>query len=144
VNVLCVEDDPDQRSLYRELLTALGHTMMWAETVRGAEHLLRTEEIHLVLLDVGLKGEEYGGIRVARLVPRKIPVFILSGHELADIQTHAQSEYGLSGVSLFFSKGSPGMGEALSKEIALIDSIRKKSPSLMPRGEDDEDGPPTR
>ena len=133
MNVLVVEDDEGMRQLYEDLLSSMGHTMVWADTVHGAERLLRAEEIHLVLLDVGLRDEEYGGIRVARLVPRKIPVFILSGHELSDVQAHATSTYGLSGVSLFFTKGSPGLGEALAREIARIDSIRAKSPSMMPR-----------
>jgi DNA-binding NtrC family response regulator len=120
VNILCVEDDPDTRLAYEHVLTEMGHTMCWAETVSGAAGLLRTEVINLVLLDVGLRGEPYGGLEVAGLVPRKIPVFIVSGHGLVDLEAHTHGE--LAGLFLYFEK--PPNAALLSQEIARVGAMR--------------------
>lgn len=58
--VLLVEDSPEIRTHVREMLVALGHRVIEAETVADALGLAQLPEIGLVLSDIQLKGGETG------------------------------------------------------------------------------------
>lgn len=58
--VLLVEDSPDLRTHIREMLCALGHQVIEAETAADAQALAVIPEVGFVLSDLQLKGDESG------------------------------------------------------------------------------------
>lgn len=70
--VLLVEDSPEIRTHVREMLVALGHPVIEAETAADAAVLAALPEVGLVLSDIQLRGEGTGldlAQQVARLRP---------------------------------------------------------------------------
>jgi DNA-binding response OmpR family regulator len=58
--VLLVEDSPDIRAHVREMLVALGHQVIEAETAADARPLALIPEVDLVLSDIQLPGGQSG------------------------------------------------------------------------------------
>lgn len=118
-----VENDADLRLVLEEVLRGAGHSICWSATAVGALDLLRTEKIDLVLLDLELDGS-LSGIDVARHVPRRIPVFILSGWTQEHIMREAASvRHPLAGVSLLL--GKPVDAEQLLREIRRLERLSR-------------------
>ncbi|WP_370222887.1 hybrid sensor histidine kinase/response regulator [Pararhodobacter marinus] len=65
--VLLVEDSPEIRTHVREMLVALGHRVIEAETAADARALAQLPEIGIVLSDIQLKGGETGLAMLASL-----------------------------------------------------------------------------
>lgn len=83
--ILCVDDDPLNRSLFQDLLTASGYAVRTAPDGQSALEIIQTEEIDLVLLDIVMPGMD--GFSVCAWIKgneryRTIPVVMITG--LAD------------------------------------------------------------
>jgi DNA-binding response OmpR family regulator len=52
--ILYIEDLPDNATLARKVLTAHGHTFLWAETAERGLEMALAEHPDLILLDLGL------------------------------------------------------------------------------------------
>ena len=63
-NILIVEDDVDIRSQLDEYMTQAGFRTVSVENVEKARRAIKNEDISLVLLDLGLPGED--GLSLAR------------------------------------------------------------------------------
>jgi CheY-like chemotaxis protein len=130
VNILLVEDDPDELFTLAQLLTQRGHVVHSAATVETAKTLLATEPLDLVLLDIHLGTEAMGGLEVARAAKfasaggraawRSIPIFVLSGTEPTDVRVAARTN-ALEGVRFWF--GKPLDIERLDQAIAGVAGI---------------------
>ena len=122
LSIMAVEDSAEDRALLEELLVPLGHRFLWAETVRGAERLLVTETIDLVILDVELRDGE-SGIHLAHRIPRGVAVFIRSGHSPTRILHDAVSiSHPLAGVSIIL--GKPDV-DGLLREIRRLERVSR-------------------
>lgn len=81
--ILVVEDDPINRELMVELLSARGYKVCQAEDGYTAIALARTERPRLILMDLGLPGLD-GAQTTRRLkadpVLRPIPVVVVTAH----------------------------------------------------------------
>lgn len=78
-NILNVEDDVDIRSQLDEYMTQAGFRTVAVENVENARRAIRREDIALVLLDLGLPGED--GLSLAREIKNeyKSGLIILTG-----------------------------------------------------------------
>lgn len=78
-NILIVEDDFDIRSLLDDYMTQAGFRTVVVENVDKARQAIKREEIALVLLDLGLPGED--GLSLAREIKHdnKSGLIILTG-----------------------------------------------------------------
>ncbi len=78
-NILNVEDDVDIRSQLDEYMTQAGFRTVAVENVENARQAIRREDITLVLLDLGLPGED--GLSLAREIKNeyKSGLIILTG-----------------------------------------------------------------
>jgi DNA-binding response OmpR family regulator len=102
MHIFIVEDDYSTCKALETLLLDKGHTVCWSTTVQGAIKLLHTEPIDLVLLDVMIE-TEFGGLEVARRVPRGIPIFIISGSDPTIVRAEARTN-ALEGIQYWFDK----------------------------------------
>jgi len=77
--VLVVDDDPDVRELLRDYLTENGYDVLEAGGAKAARGLLEERVPDVVLLDVGLPGED--GLSLARFIRERfdIAIVIVSG-----------------------------------------------------------------
>ena len=77
--VLVVDDDPDVRELLRDYLTENGYDVLEAGGGKAARGLLEERVPDVVLLDVGLPGED--GLSLARFIRERfdIAIVIVSG-----------------------------------------------------------------
>jgi DNA-binding NtrC family response regulator len=124
LRILVVEDSAEDRALLEQLLTQHGHSMCWASGVKGAEKLLLTERVELVILDYELANGETGDM-VARSVPRGIPMFIRSGHSAAHIiREAARISHPFAGVSVIL--GKPDV-DGLLREIRRLERVSYSS-----------------
>lgn len=81
--ILVVEDDPVNRELMVELLTAHGYEVCEAEDGKTAIDMARAERPRLILMDLGLPGLD--GIETTRRlkadpVLRSIPIVVVTAH----------------------------------------------------------------
>jgi two-component system, OmpR family, response regulator len=78
-NILIVEDDIDIRSLLDEYMTQAGFRTVAVESVENARLAIEQQDIALVLLDLGLPGED--GLSLAREIKtgNKSGLIILTG-----------------------------------------------------------------
>jgi DNA-binding response OmpR family regulator len=79
VTVLVVDDDPSVRDLLEDYLGDNGYRVMLAANGAEARRILEEQAPHLVILDVGLPGED--GLSLARFVREQydIGIVIVSG-----------------------------------------------------------------
>jgi DNA-binding response OmpR family regulator len=92
--ILIVDDDPDQTELLSDGLASQGYETLVASTGCDALDLARSQQPHLVLLDLGLPDTD--GFEICRELAddqatTAIPVIIVSGEELADILRRARA-----------------------------------------------------
>lgn len=78
-SLLVVEDDASLRQIYREYLTEEGFRISLAGTAAEMRRLLEREAFDLMILDLGLPGEN--GLELLRQIRREssMPVIIVSG-----------------------------------------------------------------
>jgi DNA-binding response OmpR family regulator len=75
VRVLVVDDDPDVRDLLDDYLSEQGYTVLSADNAATARELLDEEPPRVVLLDVGLPGED--GLSLARHIRERLDIGII-------------------------------------------------------------------
>lgn len=75
VRVLVVDDDPDVRDLLDDYLSGQGYAVIPADGAAAARSLLDAEKPDLVLLDVGLPGED--GLSLARHIRERFDIGII-------------------------------------------------------------------
>jgi two-component system, OmpR family, response regulator MprA len=84
--ILLVDDDLLLRKMVRFVLTDSGYDVTVADGASAAMHLMERDEVHLIILDVGLNG--MSGLDLCRHLRARgatQPVLFLSGHkDLAD------------------------------------------------------------
>ncbi len=80
-SVLVVDDEDSIRALYRAELEDEGYTVYCASDGRSAFKILDTETIHVVVLDIKLRGES--GLQVLQEIVRRtgeIPVILSTAY----------------------------------------------------------------
>jgi DNA-binding response OmpR family regulator len=75
VRVLVVDDDPDVRDLLGDYLSEQGYEVLLANNAASARELLEGEPPKVVLLDVGLPGED--GLSLARHIRERLDIGII-------------------------------------------------------------------
>lgn len=88
--ILVCDDEPGMRLVLAGALEPAGYRVLPAEDGPRALDLIRTEEPHLMLLDMGLPGLD--GLEVlsrAREARPRMPVLMLSG--MADVESAAEA-----------------------------------------------------
>jgi len=75
VRVLVVDDDPDVRDLLADYLSEQGYAVLSADNAATARELLDEEPPRVVLLDVGLPGED--GLSLARHIRERLDIGII-------------------------------------------------------------------
>jgi DNA-binding NtrC family response regulator len=81
MNVLIVDDEPGLRSGLAKLLSLQGYLPLEAATASQARRMLADSEVHLVLLDLRLGGDD--GVKLLRelkIEEPSIPIIIITGH----------------------------------------------------------------
>ncbi|SDX25522.1 response regulator [Thiocapsa roseopersicina] len=73
--VLVVDDDPDVRDLIEDYLSGQGYRVLCAPDAGTARGLLETHAPEVVLLDVGLPGED--GLTLARFIRERLDIGII-------------------------------------------------------------------
>jgi len=86
VNVLLIENDFQQVELLRKVLAKSiepHFTLIHSPTLKGGLDYLRTGDVQLVLLDLGMEPESEGieTFESARAVSRDVPIIVLSGND---------------------------------------------------------------
>lgn len=99
--MLVVDDDPIQRRVIAKIGVQAGHRALTAASVAEATHILATERVHCLTIDLGL-GEE-SGLDLFQLIAgesRGMEVLVISGASealLKSTRTYARRK----GVELF-------------------------------------------
>jgi DNA-binding response OmpR family regulator len=75
LRVLVVDDDPDVRDLLDDYLSEQGYEVLTADSAAAARALLDAEAPSVVLLDVGLPGED--GLSLARHIRERLDIGII-------------------------------------------------------------------
>ena len=75
VQVLVVDDDPDVRDLLDDYLSEQGYRVVSADSAAAARELLDDQAPSVVLLDVGLPGED--GFSLARHIREHLDIGII-------------------------------------------------------------------
>jgi DNA-binding response OmpR family regulator len=75
IRVLVVDDDPDVRDLLGDYLSEQGYEVLLANNAASARELLEGEPPKVVLLDVGLPGED--GLSLARHIRERLDIRII-------------------------------------------------------------------
>jgi two-component system C4-dicarboxylate transport response regulator DctD/two-component system response regulator AauR len=91
--VLVVDDDPSLRLLCRVNLELDGYRVLEAHDIAEAEEKLRTETVHLVLLDVHVGPES--GVELMRAVREEggaPPIVLVTGSARLDAETQAEAD----------------------------------------------------
>jgi DNA-binding NtrC family response regulator len=117
--IMVVEDDDDMREAYLGMVRLEGYGACWASTLSGARRHLRVEEVDLVLLDVELHGSMCG-LELLPLVPRGVPVFVVSGHP-EPVVRGLSGHYLLDPATRFFRK--PADLWRLAAELRAVASL---------------------
>ncbi len=70
-NILLVDDEPNVRLLYREVLCDEGYEVLEAESGKGCFDILQCEPIDLIVLDIKLRSES--GLNLLQNLTKKFP-----------------------------------------------------------------------
>ena len=90
--VLIVEDNVDNRAIYRTILEHYGHRVIEAEDGEAGIRKVREEQPDVVLMDISIPlidGHEATRILKADPATAKIPIIALTAHALAEDRVRA-------------------------------------------------------
>lgn len=92
-SILLVEDNADNRLIYRTVLEHVGYSVLEAADGERALHLAREERPDLILMDVSIpKIDGYTATRELKADPATahIPIIALTAHALAEDEQRAR------------------------------------------------------
>lgn len=81
--ILLVDDEPDVRTIYGEMLRREGYNVITAENAEDALYKLSTEKVDLMILDIKMKGKS--GLEVLETLEKEkkkknIPVILFTAY----------------------------------------------------------------
>lgn len=77
MNVLIVDDDGNQRLLYRETFEADGHQVIEADDATGALEMVRTRHPDVVVLDINMPGlDGLDTLAAIHALDRRLPIVL--------------------------------------------------------------------
>ena len=77
MNVLIVDDDDNQRLLYRETCEADGHHVLEADDAAGALEMVRTRHPDVVVLDINMPGQDgLDTLASIHALDRRLPIVL--------------------------------------------------------------------
>ena len=77
MNVLIVDDDGNQRLLYRETFEADGHQVIEADDASGALEMVRTRRPDVVVLDINMPGlDGLDTLAAIHALDRRLPIVL--------------------------------------------------------------------
>jgi DNA-binding response OmpR family regulator len=118
--ILVVDDEPNLRLVYKEVLSDEGYEVLEAESIKETFDILNREEIDLVLLDIKLRSES--GLDVLQRITKEfsnIPVVLCSAY------VSFQNDYTSWLADSYIVKSSNP--EELLKEVKRVLSKRGKT-----------------
>lgn len=89
--ILLVEDDFLNRRVTKKTLTDYGFSAHEAKNAKEALHILETEHIDLIILDINLGEKQQNGIQLSHIIKEKygIPFIFLTAYENPEIINNA-------------------------------------------------------
>jgi DNA-binding response OmpR family regulator len=118
--ILVVDDEPNLRLVYKEVLSDEGYEVLEAESIKETFDILNREEIDLVVLDIKLRSES--GLDVLQRITKEfsnIPVVLCSAY------VSFQNDYTSWLADSYIVKSSNP--EELLKEVKRVLSKRGKT-----------------
>jgi DNA-binding response OmpR family regulator len=90
--VVLIEDDALVRTLLMRRMTLAGWSVIPLRDTRGLEHLLASEPVDLLVMDVGLPhGDGLSAVEGLRAQGITTPVLVITAYELPHLHTAARS-----------------------------------------------------
>lgn len=114
--ILMIEDNPDNREVFRIYLEHVGHTVFLANDAESGIRLARERQPDLVLMDVGLPGMD--GLQATRILKadpatKHLRIVALTAHAMVTDQREAYA----AGCDSFISK--PILPKDLASAVAV-------------------------
>ncbi|MEO9080361.1 MAG: response regulator [Rhodanobacter sp.] len=115
--VMVVEDDPVVAMLVEDIVRDMGHEVLVNLTLEQAMFEIEAGEVHAVLLDMHLRGED-GRPILLELLARHIPFLVLSGSDQSALKNEFPQ---IRIVAKPFNKAAleDAVRELLSKPVSL-------------------------
>ena len=119
LRVLAVDDEPQILRYVRNTLSEAGYTPIWTDNPTEVIHLLETDQLHLVLLDLVMP--RISGFELMRRIRNvsDVPVIFLSGHD--------EEKYIVQALEL-------GADDYITKPFSATELIARIKASLRKRG----------
>ncbi len=93
VSILVVDDEETIRSLFKETLEELGHTVTTVETSSEGLELVKQRDFALVFLDLKMPGMDGAELfRQIKTVKPKLPVTIITGYPDSEMMARALAQ----------------------------------------------------
>lgn len=92
-NILVVDDEQVIRSLFKETLEELGHSVIAAESASEGLELVKQRDFTLVFLDLKMPGMDGAELfRQIRTIKPKLPVTIITGYPDSEMMARALAQ----------------------------------------------------
>lgn len=125
-HILVTDDERAIRSTLKEILEFEGYTVSTAESGAEALEIIAKETIHLMFLDIKMKGMDgLETLKKLRETGSEIPVVMISGHGTIEIAVEA-TKYG----AFDFLEKPPDLNRLLlaTRNALSQESLNRKSP----------------
>lgn len=133
VNILLVDDTPENLIALEAVLTELGQNIVKARSGEEALRLLLRQEFAVILLDVNMPG--LTGFETAQLIRQRkstehIPIIFVSAISTSD--THLFKGYSLGAVDYIFT---PVIADVLRSKVSVFVELLKKTEEVWQKAE---------
>ncbi len=133
VNILLVDDTPENLIALEAVLSDLGQTLVKARSGEEALRLLLRQEFAVILLDVNMPG--LNGFETAELIRQRkstehIPIIFVSAISTSD--THLFKGYSLGAVDYIFT---PVVPDVLRSKVSVFVELLKKTEEVRSQAE---------
>ena len=93
VSILVTDDEEVVRTLFKETLEELGHTVMVTETSSEGLELVKQQDFDLVFLDLKMPGMDGAELfRQIKTIKPRLPVTIITGYPDSDMMARALAQ----------------------------------------------------